>query len=440
MLYGLYRKTTTKKELEKALEAETKRRTNLSKKLKEARADNKHLRETMSQIDDDADDMPRHSTMHEGYSGNQSNSFLMTSMNTLSVASLNIAECKPSENEDEIDRKSFEAWKDKLEASMDLIGVSDEMTKMNVLKVKAGLKLLDVLEGTPPQASPDVITAPYSNAMKRLKDFFGSREYCLMQRQKLRSMVQTPGEADSKYVKRVIAAAKLCDFDEDKIAESVADVIQWHALNIKVREAGRKILRKGGSLTELVDKIRGYEVAQTNEDIFARTHPQASGANVAAVVRGQSGVDYHQRSVMRGQPGVDYHQRSNNQSGSPRGFRGRFNGYPGRSGNWQGRGSSEFRRREESSEFRRREESKPPNLPCTRCTGRFHKPENCHAIDRICHNCKQVGHIARACPEMAVPVSFKRRISEEGESSTKHKKIAAVSKEDDDVENDVVSG
>ncbi|XP_065092123.1 uncharacterized protein K02A2.6-like [Ochlerotatus camptorhynchus] len=40
---------------------------------------------------------------------------------------------------------------------MDLVGITDEVTKMNVLKVKAGFKLLEVLEGTPPQTSPDEI-------------------------------------------------------------------------------------------------------------------------------------------------------------------------------------------------------------------------------------------------------------------------------------------
>lgn len=132
----------------------------------------------MSQIYVDEDAMPGDSLKHEDYSGNQSN--LLSSMNTLSVAPLNIPECKPAENEDEIDRKSFETWKDLLEASMASIRVTNETTKMDILKVNAGPKLLDVLEGTPPQTLPDAKIAPYSNAMKRLKDFFGSREYSPM--------------------------------------------------------------------------------------------------------------------------------------------------------------------------------------------------------------------------------------------------------------------
>lgn len=204
-------------------------------------------------------------------------------------------------------------------------------------------------------------------------------------------MVQTPGESDTKYLKRVIAAAKLCDFDEDKIAESVADVIQRHALNIKVREAGRKILRKGGSLTELIGEIRGYEVDKTNEDIFVKTQPQAAVGCV--------------------QTGVSYHQRTDVKSMWPRG----------------------------ESEYIRREDSKPESVPCWRCTGHFHSAANCHVIDKICHNCQKVGHIGRACQEMPAPIPLKRRSSEEGESSTWHKKIAAVPMEEDDVEKNLVS-
>lgn len=417
--YDLFRSGSkpTKKELEKALEAQTKRSSELSVKLKQLRADNKQLRESRSRIDGPSEVMPRHSTMREEFPRNQSDSLLMTSMNTLSVASLSIPECRPAENEDDIDRKSFETWKELLEASMDLIGVTDECTKMNVLKVKAGPKLLEVLDGTPPQAVPDVSIAPYSNAMRRLKDFFGSREYNLMQRQKLRAMAQIPGEPDTKYVKRVIAAAKLCDFDDDKLMESAAEVIQLHALNIKVREAGRKILRKGGSLSELIDKVHGYELDKKNEEIFAKTHPPAAEAMVAAVAHGQPGTSY---------------QRANYHGGSFRGFRGRTNSNPGRGGNWQNfRGGSNVRRQNET---RSAGERGTGGAPCWRCTSRFHSPNNCHAIPKVCRNCQVVGHIERACGTMPTPTVPKRRISDEGDNATKPKKIAVVSKEESESE------
>lgn len=414
----LFRKSVrhTKKELEKALEAQVKRTSELSVKLKQVRADNKQLRESKLRFEEDSGSMPRHSTMREEFASNQNNSLLLTSMNTLSVASLSIPECKPAENEDDIDRKSFETWKELLEASMDLIGVSDEITKMNVLRVKAGPKLLEVLDGTPAQSVPDVSTAPYSNAIKRLKNFFGSREYNLVQRQKLRAMSQMPDETDTKYVKRVISAAKLCDFDDDKQTESVAEVIQLHALNIKVREAARKLLRKGGSLLELADKVHGYEMDKKNEEIFAKTHPSTTEAVVAAVSHGQPGTSY---------------RRSSYQGGSFKGFRGRNNGYPGRAGNWQNfRGSSSYHRRNEGTA----DSNRGANVACWRCTSRFHSPENCHAIQKVCRNCHTVGHIERACRTMPAPGVPKRRISDEAESSTKPKKIAIVSKEENESE------
>lgn len=396
------------------MEAQIKRTSSLTVKLKQVIADNKQLREVKSKARKDTPDvMPRHSTMHEDFSANQSNSIMMTSMNNLSVAMVNIPECKPAENEDEIDRKSFEAWKNLLEASMDLVGITDENTKMNVFKVKAGLKLLEVLEGTPKQNSPDGDNTPYSNAMVRLKEFFGSREHGNRQRLRLSAMVQVQGEPDSKYVKRIITAAKLCDFDDAKLTERVAEVLQLHALNIKVREAGSKLIRKGGSLTELIDKIRGYELNKANEEIFAKNHPPAADAMVAAVTHGQARPNY---------------QRWNYQGGQPNGLRGRNIAPPPRAANWQGfRGASSDRHRNVAR-------AGPSGILCWRCTSRNHLPTNCHAKEKICRNCQGVGHIERACRKMPTPVAPKRRASEDDDNSPKPKKIALVSKEEDENE------
>ncbi|XP_040151887.1 uncharacterized protein LOC120893825 [Anopheles arabiensis] len=157
-----------------------------------------------------------------------------------------------------------------------------------------------------------VAIAPYLNAMKWLKDLFGSREYRLVQRQKFRSLTQGADESDLKYVKRVIASAKLCDFDEEKLTESVTEVLQLHALNSKVREAGRKVMRKGGTLTALVDKIRGYELDKTNEEIFKKTHQPEAEAIVAAVTRGRVETDSSARhpSGLRGKS-IEYQGRPN---------------------------------------------------------------------------------------------------------------------------------
>ena len=251
--------------MRKALKLERKRNMLLVAKLQKMKFKNNRLQRAMP-FEESIDMEPRHSTAIDIASNDSST--LAISMNSLSAVSINIPECKPLDIKDEIDRKSFENWKDLLEASMELAGITDEHTKNNVFKVKAGPLLLETLGGTPTLAFPDVAIAPYSNAMKRLKDLFGSREYRLVQRQKFRSLTQGADESDLKYVKRVIASAKLCDFDEEKLTESVTEVLQLHALNSKIREAGRKVMRKGGTLTALVDKIRGYELDKTNEEIL----------------------------------------------------------------------------------------------------------------------------------------------------------------------------
>lgn len=206
------------------------------------------------------------------------------SMNNLSFASLNIPECKPVEGDDDIDRRSFEQWREMLETSMQLVGVTDEYTKVRLFKIKAGSKLLSILENTSsPAEAPSPESYPYSNAVTRLQNFFGSRDYRLMQRQKLRSMTQNVGESDVKYVKRVVAVAKLCDFNDEQLMENVAYVIQSHAPNPKIREISRKILRKGGSIATLLEKIQAYELERVHEDIYQKNHSKQPRSTVAAV-------------------------------------------------------------------------------------------------------------------------------------------------------------
>ncbi|XP_041780696.1 uncharacterized protein LOC121598210 isoform X2 [Anopheles merus] len=387
--------------LRKALKLERKRNMLLVAKLQKMKFKNNRLQRAMP-FEESIDMEPRHSTAID-ISSNDS-STLAISMNSLSAVSINIPECKPLDIKDEIDRKSFENWKDLLEASMELAGITDEHTKNNVFKVKAGPLLLETLGGTPTLAFPDVAIAPYSNAMKRLKDLFGSREYRLVQRQKFRSLTQGADESDLKYVKRVIASAKLCDFDEEKLTENVTEVLQLHALNSKVREAGRKVMRKGGTLTALVDKIRGYELDKTNEEIFKKTHQPEAEAIVAAVTRGRVETDSSARH--------------------PSGLRGKSIEYQGRP-NWRN-----FRDNGNNYE---RVSTRAVNkiVPCWRCTSRLHVSSKCHAVDKVCRNCHKTGHIERACRITPIPNTLKRRVSREDERSAKSGKIATLAKEED---------
>lgn len=180
-------------------------------------------------------------------------------LTSMSFASLQVGECKPSEGEEEVDRKSFERWRSVLESGMDLAGITDEKMRASIFTIKAGVKLLVVLENSSSTGAPDERLFPYSNMMHRLSKYFGSRDYTLTQRQKLRSMTQGTDESDLKYVRRVIMVAKLCAYNSEQLLETVVDVIQNHALNQKVREAGRKIARKGGSLQDL-SGLRGRSI------------------------------------------------------------------------------------------------------------------------------------------------------------------------------------
>ncbi|XP_058458958.1 uncharacterized protein LOC131435278 isoform X2 [Malaya genurostris] len=359
-----------------------------------------------------------HSTMREDKDDNQHSSVLISSMSNLSFASLNVPECKPVDGEEEIDRKSYDQWRHMLEASMHLAGVIDEITKMNIFTIKAGPKLLDVLEGTVSHLEdPDIERFPYANAIQRLNAFFGSRDYIFMQRQKLRSLTQNSTETDVKYLKRVIAVAKLCDFKDDNLVEQVADSIQLHARNRKVRETARKILRKGGSLADLLDKVRVHEMEQMNEDLFARNHSQALQL-AASIVAAGGQRNQGDKNTWSGRSFPNMKPRFMN------------NGKPARGGRVLNRGS-----------FVR---NTIPRIPCWRCSSRQHQPSECYAIDQNCRNCGIKGHFERACHQKEFKASssepVKRRYStDEHELLTRSKKIATVETVENNLTDESVS-
>uniref|UniRef100_A0A182J0X3 CCHC-type domain-containing protein n=1 Tax=Anopheles atroparvus TaxID=41427 RepID=A0A182J0X3_ANOAO len=231
---------------------------------------------------------------------------------------------------------------------MAVAGIKDEETKANIFKMRAGSKLLDILDNTPVKDGPDVLMQPYTNALNRLRQYFGSRDYVLLQRQKLRAMPQGPEEPDMKYVHRVSAVAKLCGYMDDQLIEIVADVLQSHAANRRIREAARKAARKGDSLQELIDRVRVSDFEKQAEDIYVMHHPPEDCRRVFAVARGPP------RSSSR---------------------------------------NDNFRRREH---FNRNGRDGRTSTPCWRCTGVSHRAEDCYAIDKFCHLCRAKGHIQRA--------------------------------------------
>lgn len=337
---------------------ESQRSTSRSKKSRSAQNKNITAIEWIEEPSD-ADEQHFHFRRNSTMRKTADETSILTSM---SFAALQIPECKPADGEQDIDRRSFELWRDILEASMNFSNITDESTKMSVFRMKAGAKLIDVLENTVSNAkAPEEELLPYSNVMYRLREFYGSRDYVLLQRQKLRSMSQNIGETDVTFVKRVAAVAKLCDYGSEKMMETVADVVQSHALNVKVREAARKIMRKGGSITELLDKVRSAEIERQSEELYTKNHQQET-VSVAAVSYATA----------------NYGQSPN--------YRGRGNFYRARGG---------LRSRGALSRVDR--EHYGTRLSCWRCGSNFHLPHNCHAIDKICRRCQIKGHIERAC-------------------------------------------
>lgn len=409
--YFRKRNQRTKQDYARALKAEKQRNARLIAKLKSSRNNNTPPEWVEEPVDTGDDNsvgfMHRNSTMRESFRINGNDVSIFTSM---SFASLNIGECKPTEGEDDIDKKCFEHWKELLEASMQFAGVMDESSKMSIFKIKAGSKLMETLDGTTSRVDdPDFLIFPYSNVMSRLKRYFNSRDYILLQRQKLRSMSQKADESDLKYVKKVAAVAKLCDYSEEQMMENIGDVVQSHALNIKVREAGRKIMRKGGNLTEFMDKIRGYEIESLNEQTFRRNHQQSNSSDqhVAAVSYDQRMHDgrLHQQPAFVSKFGSRPHTAVYNQSRQFESVRGRRSMRGGMNRNVQvGR------------------------KPCWRCTGTFHRSYECHAINKVCRNCQRVGHIERACTQAIQQPTRKRQMLEDKEMSPspKVRKIAAI--------------
>lgn len=314
----------------------------------------------------------------------------VSALPSLSFSALQVGECKALDGEEEIDKISFNRWREILESCMALAGIKDESTKAHIFKMKAGPKLLDILDNTSKKGGPDAITQTYSSAMHRLEEYFGSRDYLLFQRQKIRSLPQNKDESDLKYVRRVSTIAKLCGYVDDQLVETIADVLQNHARNYKIREVSRKAARKGISLQELVDRVRTIEIELQAEEIYNKKHNLEETSSVLAVSYGIPGSN---RAELRT---------------SALGYRGR--GYFPRSRGGCSRISGAV-----PSSFK----------ACWRCTSTGHQPDRCFAVDKFCHLCQTKGHIQRACTSSRV----KRESVKDQDKSTasKVRKIATVS-------------
>nr|XP_029733155.1 uncharacterized protein LOC115269022 [Aedes albopictus] len=203
-----------------------------------------------------------------------SESLMMASVTNLSMSTLNVPECKPSEGEFEVDKQAYLRWKEILDTSLNLISTTDERTKMGIFKIKAGAGLLEIFNGTVSEPSmPDEKTAPYSNAIARLDNYYGSRAYLLSQRSKMMNIIQSPDEENIPFVRRIGVAAKLCEYTYRN----------W---------------TKQGSMKDLIDMVRDSEIEKLNEAEFQRKQIALQPAVVAAV--SHQGTSYTQHTRGRG--------------------------------------------------------------------------------------------------------------------------------------------
>ncbi|XP_029736165.2 uncharacterized protein LOC115270950 [Aedes albopictus] len=330
----------------------------------------------------------------------------MSSVTQLSVSSLNVPECVPLADDDDINRHSFEMWKDLLIDSMKLAGIQDEETRITLFKIKAGPRLLGVFKNTSStEDAPSAETQPFANAMHRLKAYFGSGSDIMLQRRKLALMSQKPDESDLQFVNRVAATARLCEFSTGKEFEEITGTVAGQARNRDVRTAALRILNKGGSITDLVDKVREIETIRLNEEYYRQKHIQSEPAVIAPIR-----ADYPRNQAARGrfhpyQSAPAFNSRGKSRFGEFASQRNTRRDTPGHRGTNYDRGER-----------------------CWRCGNVYHLPSECPAIDKICRNCSKVGHFQRVCRAPFRPAVMNEFKSEIPEASIK--KVAAVEEMD----------
>lgn len=331
------------------------------------------------------------------------NASILATMNNMSLGSLHIPECSPSEGESDIDKKAYEHWKEVLVASFNLVRAQDERAKMDIFRIKAGPKLLEIMQGTSSVPEmPNECTHPFSNAIARLDQYFGSRTYIIGQRGKLMNMVQRDGESNLAFVRRVAAAAKLCGYKCDEEMEAVVRTIVKGTADSRVRVLAHRNWVNQGDLNSLIEMVRDREMELFNEQEYQK-HNRQNNSVIATVTQST-----YTRPASRRGPG--------------RGAGPRYRG------NQRGRGT--YRRERASIEGSSRGS-------CWRCASIYHEASNCPNLDKVCHNCKRRGHLARTCAtQPQVGAGQKRQLNEPADEESKPK-IAAITQNGEEDEKKV---
>lgn len=363
------------------------------------------------------------STRHVRSTGSLEESRFLSSVNQLSISSISVPECKPAEGDDEIHRNTFEMWRDLLIDCMTLAGIEDELTKFTVFKVKAGQRLLAIFRNTKSDVeAPDEVIEPFSNALHRLKQYFGSGSDVMFQRRKLALMEQKPEESNLAFVIRVGETAQLCDFEKAKEFEEIAKAVAEHASCKEVRVTALKMVNRNGTFTELVDKVREIQAIRMNEEYFAAKHGQGATSSQSAMlapVRAEHSKQWIPRRSFPQRADSRYFPYSR---GNTRGNQ-RF----GRQAGWRTNSSDSPRRNTEGRIDHRQSDR------CWRCYSFWHLSSECGAANLICRKCGRLGHIQRAC-HPSIQENMKRVSTKEvSEVETKYPKGEANDEETDSI-------
>lgn len=276
-------KTASKKRLQKELEASRAENASLRAQLQEM-ANNVNL--ATSSVSEFGEHSPaaQSSEIRTERQTASCESMMMASMNNHSLSTLSVPECKPSDGEFEVDKQAYLRWKDILETSLNLINTTDEHMKMGIFKIKAGAGLLEIFNGTvSAPGMPDEMVFPYSNAIARLDNYYGSRAYLLSQRSKLMNLSQLSNEGNIQFVRRIGVAAKLCEYTSDEEMEAIARTITKGTNDSTVRALAYRNWTKQGSMKDLIDMVRDSEIEKFNEEEFQRKQKSAVPVQPAVV-------------------------------------------------------------------------------------------------------------------------------------------------------------
>nr|XP_029709193.1 uncharacterized protein LOC109423460 [Aedes albopictus] len=437
--------------LTKQLEAEKKEKAEIGEQLKKLQAELEAMKsaqmpnptpekEVLNDAGEEFEVAPSASSTRRVRSmANLEESRFLSSVNQLSISSITVPECKPAEGDDEIHRNTFEMWRDLLIDCMALAGIEDEFTKFTVFKVKAGPRLLTVFRNTKSDVdAPDATTEPFSNALHRLRQYFGSGSDIMFQRRKLALMEQKTEESDLAFVTRVGETAQLCDFDKAKEFEEIAKAVAEHARCKEVRVTALKMVTRNGSFTDLVDKVREIQAIRMNEEYFAVKHgPEATTSKPALVAPLRA---EHSKQWI---PRRNFSQRADNRYVPySRGYA-RNNQRVGRQSGWRMNNSDSARSNAGAHNDQRQ------SGRCWRCYSYFHLPSECGAANLVCRKCGVLGHIQRACqPSIKenmkrvptkdiseIEVNYAQAEANDEEATSKQEKVN-VSEEHDEVEGD----